>query len=160
MGNLSPVDASDYDPQASDFQPLPAGDYVVRVTSAEVKQTKNGLGEICKLRLDVVQHQRYHGRVLWAHPVVRHQKPQVVEYSRRILTSLAYACKIEKLTDTSQVVGKIVLAKVALKRRSDSGELENEIKAFDRTGNAGAEQNAPQEEQQEELLKPKAQPWS
>ena len=48
-----------------DFSPIPEGDYLVEIKTAEIKATKSGTGKYINVRMDVIEG-KYTKRVLFA----------------------------------------------------------------------------------------------
>jgi hypothetical protein len=120
-------------PAATGFDPLPAGWYTVQVTGAEVKDTKKG-GKRLALELTVVG-EHYEGRKLFPSINLANDNPKAVEIGMRELAALGLACGLQAITDTAELMDKIVAAKVAVKQ--DEGfEPGNEVKAYKATTDA------------------------
>jgi hypothetical protein len=127
-------------PAATGFDPLPAGWYTVQVTGAEVKDTKKG-GKRLALELTVVG-EHYEGRKLFPSINLANDNPKAVEIGMRELAALGLACGLQAITDTAELMDKIVAAKVAVKH--DEGfEPGNEVKAYKATTTDAAEPTAP-----------------
>jgi len=111
-----------------DFEPIPAGNYTVTITEAEVKDTKAGTGQYIKLRLDVMgpTHQ---GRVLFSNINHRNPNPKAEEIGKAQLGSIMRAINIIDLTDTDQLVGGNMEVKVTVKDDPTYGKG-NEVKAY------------------------------
>lgn len=122
-------------PQSSgdgDFSPIPAGWYMARINSAELKDNNAGTGQYIKLRLDVIgpTHQ---GRVLWANLNIRNASSKAEEIGRAAMGDIMRALGIAKLSDTDQFVGGEVSIKVDVKNDEKYG-ASNEVKAYKGTG--------------------------
>ena len=53
MANLNGFNANTVDP-ATDFEPLPAGKYMVVITASGMKPTKSGSGQFLELTFQVI----------------------------------------------------------------------------------------------------------
>ena len=81
------------------FDPIPAGDYHLKVTDSSLEDTKAGTGQYIKVRCDVMgpSHQ---GRVLFTNINIRNPNPKAEEIGRQQLGSLLRAIGLASLTDT------------------------------------------------------------
>ena len=109
------------------FEPLPAGSYEVGVVGTEVRQTKAGTGQFLKLTLEVTDG-RHAGRKLFENLNIDNPNQQAQEIAQKTLKTLKELCGIDRLTDSSQFLGKVVQVQVTLKPRKDTGELENVLR--------------------------------
>jgi hypothetical protein len=66
------------------FQPLPAGDYLVRMNRFEEKPTKNGAGTIISSGFEVVQGEQK-GRLIFHNFLVEHTNPKAQEIGNKQL---------------------------------------------------------------------------
>lgn len=129
MANLGfTVNAADLPQDQSGFDPIPAGDYTVRIAEAALQQTKAGTGQYIKLRLDVIapSHQ---GRVLFANLNIQNANPKAEEIGRQQLGSIMRAINLPSIQDTDQLVGGVMNIKVTIKQDEQYGPS-NEVKTF------------------------------
>lgn len=132
-------DATSVAPQQT-FAPIPAGVYTVAVTDSEVKPTKSG-GTQAVFHLQVVDGQ-FAGRKVFARINVRNASPEAERIGQSQLSALQHACGVLQLQDTAQLHGKVVRARVTV-RKDDTGQYgdSNEVKGFEASG--GAQMPAP-----------------
>jgi hypothetical protein len=104
----------------SDFEPVPAGNYDCSIHSAEVVNTKNN-GQMLKFRLDITgpTHQ---GRVVFGNVTLRNANPKAVEIGKQQLGDLIRACGIPRLTDSDQIIGCQVLARIGIEKSEEYGD--------------------------------------
>ena len=115
-------------PQDTVFGAIPAGDYQVSISAADLTDTKAGTGKYIKLRLDVVGP-THAGRVIFCNLNIRNPNPKAEEIGRQQLGQLIRAIGIPSLTDTDQLIGGQLAVKVVVKNDEQYGEG-NEVKAF------------------------------
>ncbi len=96
---------------SGDFMSLPAGDYHVRITQADIQPTRAGDGQLIKLRLDVIgpTHQ---GRVLFTYLNIQNRNAEAERIGRQELRSLMVATGLTQLVDTDQLINHQLTVKV------------------------------------------------
>ena len=109
------------------FEPLPAGNYAVGIVGTEVRQTKAGTGQFLKLTLEVTEG-RHAGRKLFENLNIDNPNQQAQEIAQKTLKTLKELCGIDRLSDSSQFLGKVVPVQVTVSPRKDTGELENRLR--------------------------------
>lgn len=121
-------DATDFPDQPS-YDPIPAGDYVVQATSAEVKSNSSGTGEYLALDLEVIEGQ-YAGRKLFPKFTLSHSNPKAVETGHRILATVCKATKVLTPSEPTDLCGIPFNTRVIVKTRKDTGEPQNECSIY------------------------------
>lgn len=99
------------DESSGDFLSLPAGDYHVHITQADIQPTRAGDGQLIKLRLDVLGP-TYQGRVLFRHINIQNRNADAEHIGRKELRSIMTALGLTQLTDTDQLINRQMLVKV------------------------------------------------
>jgi hypothetical protein len=129
-------DATTVAPQVA-ITPIAAGTYTVSVDDSEVKTTKSG-GQMAVFRLRVVEGQ-FVGRTVFANINVRNPSPQAEQIGQSQLSALCHAAGVLQLADTAQLHGKIVRARVKI-RKDDTGQYgdKNEVNGFEAVSAPGA----------------------
>lgn len=122
-------DATTVAPQVA-ITPIAAGTYTVSVDDSEVKTTKSG-GQMAVFRLRVVEGQ-FVGRTVFANINVRNPSPQAEQIGQSQLSALCHAAGVLQVSDTAQLHGRPVRAKVKI-RKDPSGQYEesNEVSGFE-----------------------------
>lgn len=118
-------DASGIDPDAGDFTPLPAGDYLCSIVESEMKETKAGNGEYLNLRMDVLKGD-YKGRVLFQKLNLKNQNPKAVEIAQQQLAQICHAAGKIKIKDSSELHHIPVICSVKIGKEYN-GKIPNEI---------------------------------
>ncbi|MEG1501939.1 MAG: DUF669 domain-containing protein [Synergistaceae bacterium] len=120
--------------KAEDFTPIPAGEYTLQVTKANVEPTKNGTGLIVKAEFDVIgpSHQ---GRKIFGNFNIRNESAMAEKIGKQQLKSLMVAGHVqEPLVDTDQLLGATVRAGVIIRPESGQYAARNEVKSFKEVG--------------------------
>lgn len=128
MANLRGFDANTVDP-ADDLEPIPAGKYVAVITDSEMKPTKSGVGSYLQLTFQIIEGE-YANRLLWVRLNLNNPNATAVEIARRELSSICRSVGVLVPTDSTDLHNLPCLIHVRVKRRSDTGELQNEIKGY------------------------------
>lgn len=129
MANLSGFNAAEVEPTSS-FDPLPAGKYLAAVTESEMKPTKNGSGNYLQLTFTIVEGE-FKGRVLWARLNLNNPNATAVKIARSELSAVCHAVGVMQPRDSVELHNLPLLITVKLKKRTDNGELTNEIKGYE-----------------------------
>lgn len=131
MASLA-FDATTVAPQAA-YTPIPAGVYTCSIVDSDVKQTQKG-GTQAVFTLQVVDGQ-FAGRKVFARLSVKNASAEAERIGQAQLSALLHACGVLQLQDTAQLHGRIVRARVVI-RKDDSGQYgdSNEVKGFEAAG--------------------------
>lgn len=122
------ININDLPDSNNNFDPIPAGDYNVTISAADVKETKAGNGEMIILTMNVLGP-THMGRVLFANINIVNPSEQAEQIGRSQLKAIMQAINLQNLADTSQLVGGNLSVKVAIKDDQQYGKT-NSIKAF------------------------------
>lgn len=141
MANLNGFNASEVEP-TSNFDPLPAGKYLAVISDSEMKGTKNGSGSYLQLTFTVIEGQ-YKNRVLWARLNLNNPNATAVKIAKSELSAVCRAVGIMQPRDSVELHNIPVLITVKCRKRVDSGEIDNEIRGYERKVSAGQAQQAP-----------------
>jgi len=109
-GSFKPEDH----PETNDNTPLAAGEYIVSVEKAELRETKAGTGKGVNVQF-TVEDGPCEGRKAFAWFNVRHQNEKAQEIGQRELASMARAAGLVALNDTDELLGKMLVIKVKVK---------------------------------------------
>ena len=101
-------------PAAEGFDPLPAGWYTVTLDKVEVKSTKKGDGKRLWMEAGIVDEQ-FKGRKLFPAINLSNPNQKTVEIGMAELSGLAGACGLARITDSSELIGKVISVKVKIK---------------------------------------------
>jgi hypothetical protein len=137
MANLDGFDANQVEP-ASDFEPLPAGEYLAMAIDSEFKPTKNGSGEYLQFAFEIVDG-AYRGRRLWDRLNLKNKNETTVKIAQGTLSAICRAVGVLRPKDSAEIHGKPLKIRVALEPRADRpGSFKNEIKGYASVNGASA----------------------
>ena len=88
------------------IEPLPPGRYVVQIVNSEIRPTKDGMGQLLWLELDVLEGE-YAGRKLFDRLNLINANPTTVEIAQRTLSAICHA--VGKIVDDSEQLHLIPL---------------------------------------------------
>ena len=75
------------------FEPVPAGEYILQVTSAELKQTKSGTGLMVNVCFDIIGPE-YQGRKIFQNFNIRNDNTVAENIGKQQLKALTVAAGI------------------------------------------------------------------
>lgn len=121
-------DASGVAPKEA-FEVIPPGDYPVMIVASEMKDTKDGQGKYLWLELDITDGPCA-GRKLWDRLNLVNRNAQAVEIAERTLSAICHAVGVLNVSDSEQLHGRAMVAKVKVKPAKGEYEASNEIAAY------------------------------
>lgn len=127
MANLD-FNANDVEP-SNDYEPIPAGKYLAVITDSEMKPTKSGTGNYLQLAFQIIEGE-YENRMLWVRLNLDNPNATAVQIARRELSAICRAIEVLTPGDSTDLHDLPVVIHVRVKRRNDTGELQNEIKGY------------------------------
>lgn len=125
-GEAVPTDRED---AATGFEALPPGWYSVLIEAAEVRDNKAGTGKYLWLELTVVG-ESYANRKLFARITLVNPNEKAVEIGMRELAALGQACELAAISDTSELIDKVIDVRVKIGKPRDGYDADNEITAY------------------------------
>jgi hypothetical protein len=132
MANLQGFDANTVEP-SNDMEPIPDGKYVAVITDSEMKPTKSGAGNYLQLVFQIVEGE-YANRLLWVRLNLDNPNATAVDIARRELSAICRSVGVLVPSDSGDLHNLPCKITVKLKRRNDTGELQNEIKGYAKVG--------------------------
>ena len=123
-------DSSSIQVEANDsFEPLPEGDYQVIVDHSEFRDTKAGTGKYLHLELTVVDGPGK-GRKIFDNLNLENPNAATVEIAQRQLAGLVQACGKVKITDSSELHNKPVIANLKVRPASNGYDASNDVRFY------------------------------
>lgn len=126
-------DATQVAPQES-LSPVPAGTYIGQIEETEIKETRSRTGEMIKYKFRILDGQ-YKNRVIFGNFNIRNQNPEAERIGQSQFSALCHAAGVLKVSDTAQLHGRPVKAKVKIRKDEQYGDS-NDISAFEPVGDA------------------------
>jgi Protein of unknown function (DUF669) len=151
MGNLD-FNANNYEPSAP-MEVVPSGNYPVRISATEIKQTKSGTGKYLQLTLDIVDGQ-YRNRKLFDRLNLWNPNSQAVDIANKTLSAICHATGIMQPRNHEELRGKTLMAKVTVDHNPQYGD-KNEVKGY-----SAMEGDVPQQVSQQNAYASASQPNS
>lgn len=128
MADLSGFDANQVEP-TGDFEPIPAGKYVAVITDSEMKANKAGTGSLLQLTFQVIEGE-YKNRLIWTRLNLDHPNATAVQIARADLSAICRAVGVLSPKDSVELHNLPLVINVRCKKRTDTGDLVNEIKGY------------------------------
>jgi hypothetical protein len=128
MADLKGFDANAVEP-AGDFDPIPAGKYLAVITDSEMKPTKSGNGSYLQLTFQVIEGE-FKNRMLWARLNLDNPSDQARKIAQGELSAICRAVGVHAPNDSVDLHNLPLVIHVRCKKRSDTGEIVNEIKGY------------------------------
>lgn len=95
------------------FEPIPAGEYLAKITESEIKDTAAGTGKYVKLKFEVIEGE-YKGRLIWNNLNIINPNPTAVEIAQKELATICRAIGKPVIQDTNELHGIPMLMKVRI----------------------------------------------
>jgi hypothetical protein len=128
MADLRGFDANNVEP-AGDFEPIPAGKYPAVITESEFKPTKAGTGNYLQLAFQIIEGP-YANRLLWARLNLDNANDTARKIAQGELSAICRAVGELAPNDSVELHNLPLVIHVRCKKRSDTGEITNEIKGY------------------------------
>jgi len=116
------------------FDPLPPGWYSSAITSAEIRNTKDGTGQYVAIRYDITgpSHQ---GRVVYHNLNIKNKSQKAEEISRQNLGEILRAIGLNQLRDTDELLTSQLQIKLKI-REQEGYEPSNDIAGWKALGSS------------------------
>ena len=108
-----------------DFTPIPEGIYNLVIEKSELRKSKAG-NEMLSLAFRV-EDGEYEKRKLFMNLNLDHPNQVTVEIAKKQLHALLILCSLKTLEHQDDLIGQALSAKVLVKKRADTGQLNNEV---------------------------------
>ena len=130
MPSLNGFNAHEIDPNPG-FEPVPAGRYLAVIVDSKTKATKNGAGEYLELAFEIVDGQ-FKGRKVWERLTIKHTNEMTVRIAKGNLSAVCRAVSVMQPRDSVELHNIPLTIVVGLKKREDTGDMTNVVKAFEK----------------------------
>jgi hypothetical protein len=111
-----------------EYEPLPAGEYVLKALEADEKKTSTG-GTMIVAKFEVVKGE-HAGRLIWQNFNTINNSKDAQRIGRQQLVSWATACGRPNEDETDKLLGKPFVGIVAIEPGNGSYKPSNKIKVF------------------------------
>ena len=130
--------------EADEFEPIPAGDYLVQVSESEMVPTKNGNGQMLKLTYEILSGP-YEGRKLWDRLNIINTNTDAQRIAWQQLKKLCEALGIDAMNDSEVLHFKPVTATIAIRPAKGEYGPQNVLRKFTPVGEMGQKDARPKE---------------
>lgn len=125
----------------NNFDPIPAGDYPMRVINSEMKETKDGTGQMLVLEMDITDGPSA-GRKHWERFNLVNKNAQAVEIAQRSLAQLCLAVGKVSVEDSDELHMLPFIAKMKVTPPKGEYPAGNQIAAYKAVEGNGAKSSA------------------
>lgn len=141
--DLNGFNAMAIEPQTS-YEPMPADWYKCVITNTEEKPTKKQNGSYLQLDIEVIEGE-FAGRKVFDRLNLNNPNSAAVEIAQRTLSSICRAIDVPNPKNSSELLDKPLMVKVAVKPADGQYSASNEVKGYDacNISSAGATASAP-----------------
>ena len=141
MADLSGFDANQVEPNSS-FDPVPAGKYLAVITASEMKPNKAGTGHFLELTFQI-QEGEHKNRLLWARLNLDNPNATAMQIAQADLSAICRAVGVMAPNDSVELHNLPLVIHVRCKKRTDTGEITNELKGFSKKESPASAGDAP-----------------
>lgn len=140
----------EYVREQSNFDPIPAGDYKLRITESQMKTSAKG-NDYLSITFAVAEGP-FSNRLIWANFNIFHPNNDTQRIAREQIAELCAAAGRPNANDSSQIHGCVVLGKV---KCDPSSDFPNSIKGYRKiNGDVGNAQSRPAQPGQSAVTTP------
>ena len=119
------------EPEArKDFDLLPNGYYRAIALSEEEKDTKDGTGKYIKMEFEISSPPEFAKRKIWTNFNIVNKSLTATNIAKEHLGNFAWAVKIDKLSDTNQLLYKELTIEVGVQPAKGDYKASNIIKGY------------------------------
>ncbi len=141
MADLRGFDANQVEP-SNDFEPIPAGKYLALITESEMKPNKAGTGNYLQFTFQILDGP-HKNRLVWARLNLENPNAITVQIARAELSAICRAVGVLAPKDSTDLHNLPLVIHVKCKKRTDTGEITNEVKGFSKKESPATAQAAP-----------------
>jgi len=128
MADLTGFNANEVEPTTA-LEPVPAGKYLAIITDSEIKPTKSGNGSYLQLAFQILEGP-CKNRLVWSRLNLDNPNETTVKIARAELSAICRAVGVLTPKDSVELHNIPLTITVKLKKREDTGELQNEIRGY------------------------------
>lgn len=115
--------------ELEDFDAIPGGEYIGKITESEQAQTKSKNGHFLKLTFQITQGE-FKERKLWSNLNLDNPSAKAVEIANRELATIMKACGKVAVEESEDLHGIEMTLKVVEKAKTANYPASNEIKNY------------------------------
>lgn len=114
--------------KGGNFEPLPAGTYLLEVMDSELTTSKSGFAML-KLQFQVAEGEHV-GRTVFTNLNIGHSNPKAKSIALQQLAQLCHGAGIKQLVNDTDLVGKRVSGRVTIRPAANGYPASNSISMF------------------------------
>lgn len=122
-------DTTEYESSGGDFEVMPKGEYTLKATEAELKNTKAGDGKYLAVTFEVVKGQ-YTGRKVWQNFNVVNKNAKAEQIGREQVSGWARAAGKPNANDSDQLLERPFNCNLGIEKGTGGYSDKNIIKSF------------------------------
>jgi hypothetical protein len=134
MANLGNFDANTVEPAVA-LEAIPAGKYMAMIVDSGMKPNKAGTGQYLELVFQILEGD-FKGRQLWARLNLKNPNELTMRIALAELSAICRAVGVMTPGDSCELHNLPMIINVRCKKRSDSGEIGNEIRGYEKRDSA------------------------
>lgn len=123
-------DVADVEVSERDFEVMPKGEYTLKATEAEMKDTSKGDGQYIAVTFEVVKPSQYNGRKVWQNFNVSNPNEKAEKIGREQIAGWARACGKPNARDTDELLERNFDCKLDIEKGTGGYSDRNKIASF------------------------------
>lgn len=120
--------ATQVEPAQSNFEPIPAGNYIAHIIHSELKDTRAGNGKRLELQFQILEGE-FKNRIIFEGLNIQNASPQAEQIAQQQLSAICHAIGILQIQDSVQLHHKPIQIKVKIRKDEQYGDR-NEISQY------------------------------
>lgn len=129
--------------ERGDFEPMPKGEYTLKGTDAEMKDTSAGTGKYLACEFEVLKPAQYAGRKVWQNFNIFNPNEKAEKIGREQVAGWAKACGRPNAKDSDELLERSFDCKLDIEKGTGGYSDKNKIAAFLMPGSAGKSAGTP-----------------
>jgi len=139
-------DAESIEPLGN-FEPIPLGEYLVVISSSEIKETKGGKGKYLQFTYDVVDGEYKNRKIFDRLNIVNESKP-AQEMAQRALSAICRAVGILHPKNSEDLHDKPLIVKVGIRAAQGEYQASNVVKGYKKADGSPVSETTEEKTQQ------------
>ncbi len=116
--------------ERGDFEVMPKGDYVLKATENELKETKSGDGEYLAVTFEVVKPGQFAGRKVWQNFNISNPSEKAQKIGREQVAGWARAAGKPNVRDSDELLDRPFACKLDIEKGTGGYSDKNRIVGF------------------------------
>lgn len=116
--------------ERGDFEIMPKGEYSLKATEAELKDTSKGDGQYLAVTFEVVKPSHYNGRKVWQNFNVNNPNDKAEKIGREQIAGWARAAGKPNARDSDELIERVFQCKLDIEKGTGGYSDRNKIASF------------------------------